>query len=113
MRSGSADATVLSESGFVEFWGRLRQEGLAKAREASDKKGSKSVVPEDEEADEAEQVDLRAMAANVDLREVHSVLKSDQRYRVFDVDPDARDTIIREYLETMSAPRQTVHQARA
>ena len=102
---------MLSESGFVEFWGRLRQEGLAKAREASEKKGGdKSVVPEDEDVDEAEQVDLRAMAANVDLREVHSVLKADQRYRVFDVDPDAREVIIREYLETMAAPKQTVHQ---
>jgi len=55
-------------------------------------------------------VDLRAMAAQIDMKELHAVLKHDKRYAMFDDDPDLRDTWLREHVENLTRPKQTVYQ---
>lgn len=60
--------------------------------------------------DAADQVDLRQMAQTIDLKDIHSVLRHDRRYRQFDFDADAREGWIRDHLEALAAPNLTVHQ---
>lgn len=100
---------MLSESTFVDYWGRLKQESADKEEDRA-----KGVLGNDNEGDEemnvGDGVDLRAMAAQIDMKEIHAVLKHDKRYTIFDSDPEARERWIKEYIEKLDKPRQTVHQ---
>lgn len=107
--------SMLGESAFVDFWGRMKKEGLDKAETRG--------ILEEEEGEEAGgeegsgAVDLKAMAALIDLKEIHAVLKvgsiarpcpapppprlmlhtsqHDKRYQLFESDPDAREQMMR------------------
>jgi transcription elongation regulator 1 len=61
---------LMRESGFVDFWGRMRKEG-------EDKKTDRDLLedPEDAAEEGAADVDLKQMAKTVDLKEIHAVLK--------------------------------------
>lgn len=67
---------MLGENAFVEFWGRLR-----KMQEEGDRKGAQGMnveVAADDLAGEegdAEKVDLKTLAKNIDVREIERVLK--------------------------------------
>ncbi|KAI9001432.1 hypothetical protein BD414DRAFT_452913 [Trametes punicea] len=93
---------MLSENSFVEFWGRLgKMEGKAV---------NVSIKNEDLGDDEdEEQVDMKALAKNVDLKEMIKVLKNDKRYLVFDHVPEQREQWLRDYLSQLSAPTLSVH----
>ncbi|OSC98923.1 hypothetical protein PYCCODRAFT_1470576 [Trametes coccinea BRFM310] len=93
---------MLSENSFVEFWGRLgKMEG---------KGVNVSITNEDLGEDEEEaQVDMKALAKNVDLKEMIKVLKNDKRYLVFDHVPEQREQWLRDYLSQLSAPTLSVH----
>jgi len=102
---------MLSESKFVDYWGRLKQEAAGSGAEddrAKDILGQEE--GEDDEMTGEEGVDLRAMAAQIDMKEIHSVLKHDKRYTTLDHDPQARERWIKEYIERLAKPKQTVHQ---
>jgi transcription elongation regulator 1 len=62
---------LMRESGFVDFWGRMRKEQEAKKEDRD--------VLDDEVANGEEEgatdVDLKQMAKTVDLKEIHAVLK--------------------------------------
>ena len=62
---------LLGESAFVEYWGRMRKEGQARA---ADGKNVLDNVDQDDEEGGGE-ADLKAMAAAIDLKEVHAVLQ--------------------------------------
>lgn len=99
--------SLLSESAFLEFWGRTRKEAIDKRAEET---ARKALAGDDEEGDDAEQADLRQMAQTIDLKDIHSVLRNDQRYRQFDFDAESRESWIRDHLEQLAAPSLTVHQ---
>lgn len=85
---------MLSESSFVDFWGRMRKEAL-RSKGNADKKliGEEGVDEEDEE--DGGEVDLREMAKGIDLGEVEAVLRNDQRWIAFDHVPEAREQWMR------------------
>ena len=68
---------LLNESSFVDYWGKLKQEHTSKDDDRA--KGllgpGENDNDEEDEAPEDEAVDLRAMAAQIDLKELHAVLK--------------------------------------
>ena len=66
---------LLSESAFVEYWGRLKQE-VASKQDAKAKEALAAETEPDEDA--ADDVDLRQMAAQIDLKEIQAVLKVSQ-----------------------------------
>ncbi|KAK8864295.1 hypothetical protein IAR55_001541 [Kwoniella newhampshirensis] len=99
---------MLGENSFVEFWGKMRKKTLdEKAKE----------VKEEEEFEEGEGMgeggaaDLTALARQIDLGEIKSVLRRDKRYRVFDHIPDVREQWLRDYLENLEAASgsRTIH----
>ncbi|WWD17407.1 hypothetical protein CI109_101848 [Kwoniella shandongensis] len=99
---------MLGENSFVEFWGTMRKKTLdEKAKE----------VKEEEEFEEGEGMgdgggaDLTALAKQIDLGEIKSVLRRDKRYRVFDHIPDVREQWLRDYLENLEAASgsRTIH----
>lgn len=65
---------LLSESKFVEYWGRLKQDAANK-----DEDRTKDILNNDAEEDEdmnaEDGVDLKAMAAQIDMKEINAVLK--------------------------------------
>lgn len=84
--------SMLSESSFVEFWGRMRKDALSNRAE----KDKKVLEDEDEEEeDDGGVVDLREMAKGIDLGEVEAVLRKDQRWIVFDHVPEQREQWMR------------------
>ncbi|KAI0698538.1 hypothetical protein C8T65DRAFT_581745 [Cerioporus squamosus] len=93
---------MLSENSFVEFWGRLGKIGG---------KGVDESIKYDDigDDDEEEQVDMKALAKSVDLKEIIKVLKNDKRYLVFDHIPEQREQWLRDYLAQLSAPTLSVH----
>ncbi|KAK0486950.1 hypothetical protein EDD18DRAFT_1192549 [Armillaria luteobubalina] len=96
---------MLSENSFVEFWGRLGKiggEGVEGGVKADD-------TGEDEGEGGGGKVDMKALAKNVDVREMEKVLKNDKRYIMFDHVPEQRERWIRDYLSNLSAPKLSVH----
>ncbi|KAI0650305.1 hypothetical protein C8Q79DRAFT_902891 [Trametes meyenii] len=93
---------MLGENSFVEFWGRLGKIGG---------KGVDTTIKNEDlgDDDEEEQVDMKALAKNVDLKEIIKVLKNDKRYLVFDHIPEQREHWLRDYLSQLSAPTMSVH----
>ncbi|KAI0638048.1 hypothetical protein C8Q77DRAFT_1089037 [Trametes polyzona] len=93
---------MLGENSFVEFWGRLGK---------MDGKGVNVSIKNEDlgDDDEEEQVDMKALAKSVDLKEMIKVLKNDKRYLVFDHIPEQREQWLREYLSQLSAPTLSVH----
>ncbi|KAH8915141.1 hypothetical protein BT69DRAFT_1252051 [Atractiella rhizophila] len=97
---------LMGENSFIEFWGRIQ-------KDKSDKEAAKKVLDEeglDEEEYGETQVDLGAMAKSVDLKDIHKVLQHDKRYRMFDYDPELRESMIRDYLSRLGGQKLTVHQ---
>jgi transcription elongation regulator 1 len=76
---------LLRENNFVEFWGRMRNKVL-------DETATK--VKQDEE-DVEEGMDVTALAKQVDLAEIKSILRRDKRYRQFDHIAEERETWLR------------------
>ncbi|OCH90979.1 hypothetical protein OBBRIDRAFT_729724 [Obba rivulosa] len=106
-RERNADARVafdqmLQENAFVEFWGRLGKIGG---------KGVDESIKADDLGDdvEEEQVDMKALAKTVDLKEMIRVLQNDKRYLVFDHVPEQREGWIRDHLARLTAPKLSVH----
>lgn len=73
---------MLKESSFVDYWGKLKQD----ARENAEDRGrTKEILGAEERVDDGdglddvnnieEGVDLRAMAAQIDMKELHAVLR--------------------------------------
>ncbi|KZT72468.1 HSP90-domain-containing protein [Daedalea quercina L-15889] len=93
---------MLGENAFVEFWGRLGKIGG---------KGVDEAIKADDLGDDAEeeQVDMKALAKNVDLNEMVKVLKNDKRYLVFDHVPELREQWLRDYLSQLPPPKLSVH----
>ncbi|EMD40829.1 hypothetical protein CERSUDRAFT_91575 [Gelatoporia subvermispora B] len=93
---------MLHENAFVEFWGRLGKIGG---------KGVDESIKADDIGDDAEeeQVDMKALAKTVDLKEMTRVLQNDKRYLVFDHIPEQREGWIRDHLARLSAPKLSVH----
>ncbi|CAD6581997.1 MAG: hypothetical protein CYPHOPRED_001762 [Cyphobasidiales sp. Tagirdzhanova-0007] len=100
---------LLAESNFVEYWGRLKQEALGK-----DEDRARGLLGNDDDGDEntnmEDAVDLKTMAAQIDMKELQAVLRHDKRYSIFDYDPDSRERWITEHIERLGKPKQTVHQ---
>lgn len=65
---------LLRENNFVEFWGRMRNKVLDEA--------ATKVKQDEDEVEEG--MDVTALAKQVDLAEVKSILRRDRRYRQFD-----------------------------
>lgn len=100
---------LLAESSFVEYWGKLKQEAASKEEERT-----KGILGDADEAEEGEDgaegtVDLKAMAAQIDLGEIEAVLKHDKRYSIFDYDPETRSQWIQDHLARLGRPKQSVH----
>jgi len=103
--SRRAFAEMLSENAFVEFWGRLGKiggDGVDGGVAADD-------LGEDEGEGGGGKVDMKALAKNVDLKEMERVLKNDKRYLVFEHVPEQRERWLRDYLTQLSAPKLSVH----
>lgn len=83
---------LLRENNFVEFWGRMRNKVLDEAAAS---------LKEQEERDEGEGLgeggaaDITALAKQVDLGEIKTVLRRDRRYRQFDHVPEEREMWLR------------------
>ncbi|PCH41166.1 hypothetical protein WOLCODRAFT_71349 [Wolfiporia cocos MD-104 SS10] len=93
---------MLNENAFVEFWGRLGKIGG---------KGVDESIKVDDLGEDAEeeQVDMKALAQNVDLKEMVKVLKNDKRYLMFDHIPEQREEWLRNYLAQLPPPKLSVH----
>ncbi|PWN27765.1 hypothetical protein BDZ90DRAFT_232159 [Jaminaea rosea] len=111
---------MLKENSFVDFWGRLRSEAAEKAKlkaagnddsEAAARRAldqNAEVGDVDPESDEAQLPDLVDVAANTGvLGEVHAVLRTDARYRIWGHKPELREEWVREYLEGLSGRKRT------
>ncbi|KAA1466486.1 HSP90-domain-containing protein [Dentipellis sp. KUC8613] len=102
-RERTADARkafdeMLHENSFVEFWGRLKQIG-GEGAEGGVKRDD--VVDEDEGEAGGGNVDMKALAKNVDITYMEKVLKNDKRYIMFDHVPEQRERWLRDYLSKM------------
>jgi transcription elongation regulator 1 len=83
---------LLRENQFVEYRSRMVK------------------LSEDDATDETGTRKEKARALS--LEEIHDVLKEDKRYLVFNSMPDVRNELITDYLNSMEAPKMTVHQGR-
>ncbi|KAK4055973.1 hypothetical protein OIO90_002966 [Microbotryomycetes sp. JL221] len=99
---------LLKESPIIEHWGRLQKKKIGDD-EDDGKVGMQHEGDEDEDDDD-EMPSLTEMARQIDLPAIHKTLKHDKRYTQFDFDPDAREQWVKDYLEELKAPKQTVHQ---
>lgn len=70
--------TMLSESKFVDYWGRLKQDAAGKDEEERTKDLLANDNEDDEEMNAEGAVDLKTMAAQIDMKEINSVLKVSQ-----------------------------------
>ncbi|KAF9259497.1 HSP90-domain-containing protein [Marasmius fiardii PR-910] len=97
---------MMKENSFVSFWGKLNKIGG---------EGVDGGVKRDEDGDGDEgeggggKVDMKVLAKNIDVGEIEKVLKNDKRYVVFEHIPEERESWIRHYLSTLSAPDLSVH----
>ncbi|KAH9482626.1 Transcription elongation regulator 1 [Psilocybe cubensis] len=94
---------MMEENSFVEFWGRLRKIG------GEDVAGNLQIEGDDIGEDGEDKVDMKALAKNIDIREMENVLKHDKRYITFEHIPDERERWIRDYISRLSAPKLSVH----
>lgn len=109
---------MLKENKFLDFWGRLRAEAqrrVANGEDDADGQAKKALELDvknqtEEEEEEASRASLLEMAGQVDLDEIHSVLRGDQRYRAWKHRPKKREEWIRSYLEGLGGRKQTVFQ---
>lgn len=92
---------MLKESSFVDFWGRLRSEASSK-KEGEDAAAERALKQNEaagdfagEEDEEGGVSNLVEMAGRIDIEQIHSVLRNDQRYRVWKHEPELRDKWIR------------------
>ncbi|GAA5968989.1 hypothetical protein JCM11641_000802 [Rhodosporidiobolus odoratus] len=95
---------MLKENAVVEHWGRLKK--LEKREEVKliEEEGKRN-----DESDE-EEMGVREMAEQVDMKAIHAVLKQDKRYLEIDHMPEERHRWLEEYVEGLSAPKTTMHQ---
>ncbi len=84
---------MLSESAFVEFWGRLKKHASTTPAPsgAEKERTQRSSREEEDEDEEAEGTTLVEMASKVDLREIESVLRNDARFRAWRHKPEVRE----------------------
>lgn len=105
---------MLTESAFVEFWGRLKKQAST-ANDSVEQGGSESAARKEgsamdgEDGEEGEGTTLLDMAKGVDLREIQSVLRHDARFRAWRHEPKRREQWIREHLEQLAEPKKSVH----
>ncbi|CAD6888374.1 unnamed protein product [Tilletia controversa] len=92
---------MLSENGFVEFWGRLKHH-----RQNHDPDAPPA---EDLDSDDEDAVGMLEMAKKIDLAEIDAVLQPDGRYQAWKHRPDLVEDWIREHMEGLAAPKQTIH----
>ncbi|GMK59574.1 hypothetical protein CspeluHIS016_0801800 [Cutaneotrichosporon spelunceum] len=92
---------LLRENNFVDFWGRMRNKVLDEA--------ATKVKQDEDEVEEG--MDVTTLAKQVDLAEIKTILRRDQRYRQFDHVADQREMWLREYLENLegSTGAETIH----
>ncbi|KAI9624328.1 hypothetical protein H4Q26_016898 [Puccinia striiformis f. sp. tritici PST-130] len=64
----------------------------------------------EEDGGDKDLVDFREMAKSIDLNEIQSVFKNDNRWIVWNHLPEKRDSWIRSYLDQLAVPKQTVYQ---
>ncbi|KAF8978779.1 hypothetical protein BDQ17DRAFT_1265314, partial [Cyathus striatus] len=83
---------MLSENSFVEFWGRLGKIG-GDSIENGLKVDNEDIG--EEEGEGIAKVDMKALAKNIDIREMEKVLKNDKRYIVFNHIPEQRELWLR------------------
>ncbi|CDR87228.1 uncharacterized protein SPSC_00354 [Sporisorium scitamineum] len=91
---------MLGESAFVEFWGRLKKQASSAPEQRTQKQ---------EEDEEGEGTTLVEMAKKVDLDEIESVLRNDARFRAWRHDSEQRRRWIRQHLQSLAAPANSVH----
>lgn len=98
-----------AENSFVDFWGRLRSEASTRRKEddesteraliknassTADLDGEDATVDKDDD-DDVPRSSLLEMAGKIDIEEIRSVLRNDQRYRAWKHRPELRDQWIR------------------
>ncbi|KAL9934874.1 hypothetical protein V8E36_005950 [Tilletia maclaganii] len=92
---------MLSENAFVNFW-----VGLKHHKQTHDPNAPPA---EDLDSDDEDAVGMLEMARQIDLGEIDAVLQGDARYRAFQHKPELRERWIREHMERLAGPKQTVH----
>ncbi|KAE8224018.1 hypothetical protein CF319_g3022 [Tilletia indica] len=92
---------MLSENGFVEFWGRLKHH-----RQTND---PQAPAAEDLDSEDEDAVGMLEMAKKIDLTEIDAVLQPDARYQALKHKPDLVESMIRQHMEDLAAPKQTIH----
>lgn len=105
---------MISENSFVDFWGRLRRE--VEQRQSStandaDSAARSALAQNEAYADDVEDAELPTlleMSKQVDIEEIHSVLRADARYRAWKHKPELREEWIREYLRSLSGRKMTL-----
>ncbi|CAO1633254.1 unnamed protein product [Jaminaea pallidilutea] len=105
---------MLKENSFVDFWGRLRRE--VEQRQSStandaDSAARSALAQNEAYADDVEDAELPTlleMSKQVDIEEIHSVLRADARYRAWKHKPELREEWIREYLRSLSGRKMTL-----
>ncbi|TKY84502.1 hypothetical protein EX895_006403 [Sporisorium graminicola] len=100
---------MLCESAFVEFWGRLKKQATTSTSTTESKKERRDDGEEEDDEEEAEGATLVDMAKRVDLAEIESVLRNDARFRAWKHDPEQRRRWIRQHLQQLAAPANSVH----
>lgn len=118
---------MLKENAIVEHWGRLKKEEKREKVALIGQEGTRN-----DESDDEDGPGMADMADQVDLKAIHTVLRvrlpllsflfppllilcrvdsqQDKRYLEFDHLPEEREKWIEEYVENLSAPKQTMHQ---
>ncbi|OAX43511.1 HSP90-domain-containing protein [Rhizopogon vinicolor AM-OR11-026] len=91
---------MLAENSFVEFWGRLGKIG----GEGADGGVKAEDLGEDEGEGFGGNVDMKALAKNVDLSDIEKVLKNDKRYIMFEHVPEQRERWLRVCLQYITEP---------
>lgn len=102
---------MLTESAFVDFWGRLKKEVHSNPAgdDAAEQKTKGPREGENEDEEEGDGTTLLDMARKMDLGEIESVLRNDARFRAWRHVPEQRRRWIREHLEGLAAPGKSVH----
>ncbi|SAM83226.1 uncharacterized protein UBRO_05265 [Ustilago bromivora] len=98
---------MLTESAFVEFWGRLKKEVNASSDVGEKKREARQ--GEEDDGEEGDGTTMLDLARKVDLGEIESVLRKDARFRACRHAPEQRRRWIREHLEGLAAPGKSVH----
>ncbi|PLW17515.1 hypothetical protein PCANC_08011 [Puccinia coronata f. sp. avenae] len=121
-RAKSEFLDMFKESLFVNFWGSMKKAAMLKNRddklhkadliqtEAGGEKSRHDGDDQEGEGEGDEGVDFKEMAKSIDIREIHTIFKNDRRWITWDHVPEQRDVWIREYLDQLSVPKQTVYQ---